>query len=692
MSTTATKRKLTSLVPKGSQFSIRSTPISSVDADYLVAVFKKMVLSRTLDVKMLNLLKQGRGHFHIGACGQEAIQLAMSTQLEQGKDWGMFYYRDMASALGLGMTSREMLSAHLSTVTDTSRGKQMPSHFNSKEKRIVSVSSAIGCQFMPGFGVSLGAKKHNAQEVVYISGGDGSTSQGSFYELLNWATREKVPAVIVIQDNKYAISVPVADQTAGGSISKLLSGFPNLEILEVDGTDFLHSYAAANKAIERARSGNGPTLIHAHVVRLFPHSSSDDQSKYRPANELEKDKKYDPIDRLAEKLVDEGILTEKAVQKIKDDTKKEVEADARWVMEQEKPTAEEGDSHTLFEGELNLEYGNYGDKGEPIVMVDAINHALAEEMERDEKVLVFGEDVGAGKGGVFTATRGLTERFGKDRCFNTPLAEASITGAAAGLAYQGFKPVIEIQFGDYVWPAMQMLKNQIPVIRFRSNNQWSNPMVIRIPIGGYINGALCHSQNIEAFFAHIPGYKVVMPSNAADAKGMLKTAIRSEDPIIFLEHKALYRQGYARRPEPGKDYLVEIGKADIVTEGDDLTIVTYGAMVQKCVKVAKEIQSNTGKTIEIIDLRTILPLDSETILNSVKKTSRAIVVHEDAAFAGFGAEIVAQIADECFTYLDAPVKRVAGKFSSIPYASQMEAYVLPQDDDVRNAVNDILSF
>lgn len=689
---TATKRKLSSLVPKGSKYTLRSTSMKNLDADYLMEIYRKMVLSRTLDTKMLNLLKQGRGHFHIGACGQEAMQLAMSSQLEQGKDWGMFYYRDMTSALGMGMTSREMLSAHLSTITDTSRGKQMPSHFNSKEKRIVSVSSAIGSQYLPGFGVAFGAKLKKNDEVVYISSGDGATSQGSFYELLNWATREEVPAVIVIQDNKYAISVPVADQTAGGSISKVVSGFPNLEIFEVDGTDFLNAHAAAKKAIEHARAGKGPVLIHAHVVRLLPHSSSDDHAKYRKASEIEKDKKYDPIDRLGQRLIEEGISTETELDALREEIKKEVEADTRWVMEQEKPAAEEGTSFVVSEAEDTLEYGNAEPEGEPIVMVDAINHALAEEMERDEKVLVFGEDVADGKGGVFTATKGLTTRFGKRRCFNSPLAEASITGAAAGLAYQGFKPVVEIQFGDYIWPAMQMLKNQIPVMRYRSNNLWANPMVLRVPIGGYINGALCHSQNIEAFFAHIPGFKVVMPSNAADAKGLLKTAIRSEDPILFLEHKALYRQGYARRPEPGKDYLVPIGKADIVQQGEDLSIITYGAMVQKATKAAKEIAKNTGKSIEIIDIRTILPLDSETILNSVKKTSRALIIHEDAEFAGFGAEIAAQIADQCFMWLDAPVRRVAGKFSPIPYAAQMEGYVLPQDDDVRNAINEILAF
>lgn len=688
---TATQKKLSSLVPKASPFSIRATAFNTFDKEYLKEVYQTMVLSRTLDTKMLNLLKQGRGAFHIGPPGHEAIQLAVSTQLQQGKDWGMFYYRDMTSALGMGMTSREMLSAHLSKITDTSRGKQMPSHFNSKEKRIVSVSSAIGSQYLPGLGVALGSQRLGTDEVVYISSGDGATSQGSFFEMLNWATREKAPAVIVIQDNKYAISVPVQQQTAGSSISRIVAGFPDLDIYEVDGTDFFNSYAAAKKAIERARNGEGPTLIHAHVVRLLPHSSSDDQKKYRPEKDLEKDKLYCPIGRLGQRLVEEGIYTEGDLNAIQEEIKKQVEADTRWVMQQDSPAAEEGTNHVLYEGSLDLEYGKDEALGEPIVMVDAINHALHEEMERDEKVLVFGEDVADGKGGVFTATKGLSQTFG-DRCFNSPLAEASIAGAALGLSVQGFKPVIEIQFGDYIWPAMQMLKNQIPVMRYRSNNQWANPMVFRVPIGGYINGALCHSQNIEAFFAHIPGFKVVMPSNAADAKGLLKTAIRSEDPILFLEHKGLYRQGYARRPEPGKDYLVEIGKASIIQQGDDLSIITYGAMVQKAVKCSKEITKNTGKTIEIIDIRTILPLDSDTILNSVKKTSRALVVHEDAEFAGFGAEIVAQIADECFMWLDAPVRRVAGKFSPIPYAPQMESFVLPQDDDVRNAINEILAF
>ncbi len=681
----------TQLVPADSAFKIRSASIKKFSKDHLTDSLRTMMLSRRLDDKMLTLLKQGRGFFHIGGSGHEAIQVAAGKNMIPRKDWGMLYYRDMSYALTMGMTARELLSAHLSKVTDTSAGRQMPSHFNSKELNIVSVNSALGAQFLPGLGIAQGIKFLGDDEVVYISTGDGGTSEGSFFELLNWATRDKVPAVIVVQDNKYAISVPVQEQTSNKSISKTVQGFANLEIIECDGTDYLQSFAAMEKAVTHARSGKGPALVHAHVVRLLPHSSSDDHRKYRTTEDLEADKVHDPITKLARQMVKAKIATQEEIDALFDEVKKQVDDDTKWCMSQEDPKPEDGVKHVLFEGETQLDYENEEPSGEPIVMVDAINHALYEEMERDERVIVFGEDVAGGKGGVFTATRGLTDAFGNSRCYNAPIAEASIIGTACGLSIKGFKPVPEIQFADYIWPAMQMLRNQVPVLRYRSNNQFANPMVIRVPCGGYIHGGLCHSQNIEATFGHIPGYKIVMPSNAADAKGLLKTAIRGEDPVIYLEHKFLYRQGFARRPEPGKDYLVPIGKASVVREGSDLTIVTYGALVQKALNAAKA-YAKKDISIEVIDLRTIVPYDAETVHNSLRKTNRILVLHEDYEFLGFGAEISAQIADACFDHLDAPIARVAAKFAPIGFAAPYEDYILPNDNDVTEAIERLINY
>ena len=680
-----------SLVPAGSKFSIKSAPLKKFSLDHLLRMYRLMLTSRRLDEKMLNLLKQGRGFFHIGGAGHECIQLAVAENMEKGKDWSMTYYRDMAYALGMGMTPRQLLSAHLSKVTDTSHGKQMPSHFNSKDLRIVSVSSALGAQFLPALGLAQGSQQHKADEVVYVSTGDGGTSEGYFFEMVNWATRIKAPLVIVVQDNKYAISVPVEDQTSNASISKSLEGFDNLAIYEVDGTDWLQSWAAAEKAVQHARSGKGPALIHAHVVRLLPHSSSDDHRKYRTEDELEMDRMQDPILKMEEYISVLDVTGSIDFADIKAEVKAQIDSDTNWCLEQEDPKPEDGVRFVYSEKELDLEYGIEGEVGAPIVIVDAINHAIAEEMERDDSVIVFGEDVADGKGGVFTATRGLTDRFGKDRCYNAPIAEASIVGSAAGLAMQGFKPVIEIQFGDYIWPAMQEFRNQVSTLRFRSHNHFSAPMVIRVPVGGYIHGGLCHSQNIETFFAHMPGLKVVMPSNAADAKGLLKTAIRSDDPIMFLEHKSLYRQGFARSPEPGPDYLVEIGKANTVREGSDATIITYGALVQKSLNAARE-WAQKGVEIEVIDLRSLLPLDTETILTSVKKTGRALVFYEDVEFLGYGSEISAIIAEQAFTALDAPVMRLAGKFSPVPFAAIMEDYVLPNDTKLRDSLQKLLDF
>lgn len=664
------------------------------ESDQLINIYRTMLLSRRLDEKMLVLLKQGKGFFHIGCAGHEAAQAAIGFQSQAGHDWFSFYYRDLCMYLSLGGTAQDVLLHHLSKADDPhSGGRQMAEHFSSPEKNILPLSSSVGSQFLPAVGVGFRLLREGSDAYVYSSCGDGATSQGNFHEALNWAARVQAPVLFLVQDNKYAISVPVSEQTAGGSAIKLARGYEGLARIQVDGTDFFKTYAAAQAALAHIRAGKGPVCMVADVVRLLPHSSSDNHAKYRTPEELQRDKQIDPIAKLEMQLTEAGILTEAKISELRKAVHTEVDEATQWAQAQPDPAPSTATKHVFYEGEDTLTYetDTAGPDAEQIVVVDAINHALHEEMARNDKIVVYGEDVAGGKGGVFTATRGLTAAFGAERCFNSPLAESSIIGTAVGFSAAGYKPVVEIQFGDYIWPAMQMLRNQVASFRYRSNGTWGCPMVVRVPIGGYIHGGLCHSQNIESIFGHMPGFKIALPSNAADAKGLLKAAIRMEDPVLFLEHKALYRAASARSLEPGPEYLLPFGKANIVREGTDMTLVTYGMMVHKAQNVARMLEKE-GISIEIIDLRTIVPLDSETILQSVRKTNRALVVYEDHEFVGFGAEICAQIADKTFQYLDAPVRRVAGAFAPIPFADPLERAVLPQDDDILMGVRSLLNY
>jgi 2-oxoisovalerate dehydrogenase E1 component len=667
---------------------------TSFDRDQLLHAYRTMLLSRQLDEKMMTLLKQGKGFFHIGCAGHEAAQAALGLYARPGHDWFCMYYRDLCMALSLGMTSRETLLAHLAKRDDpNSGGRQMAEHFGLRDKNVMTTSSSVAAQFLPAVGFGFAIQRRGSDAFVYASGGEGATSQGDFHEALNWATREQAPVLFFIQDNKYAISVPVEDQTAGGTPYKLAAGYDGLERLRVDGTDFFSMAAAAEAATDHLRAGRGPVCLVADVVRLFPHSSSDDHAKYRSSDELEQDRQVDPILRMESSLLDAELITRDDIDALRADVKEEVNAASQWAQQQADPDPETATRHVYFEGDLGLDYATEppDEDGELTVMVDAINQALKEEMERDERIVVYGEDVAGNKGGVFTATKDLTQMFGEDRCFNSPLAEASIIGTAVGMAAAGFRPVVEIQFADYIWPALQQIRNQVAPFRYRSNNAWSCPMVIRVPSGGYIHGGLCHSQNIESIFGHMPGLRVVHPSTAADAKGLLKTAIRSEDPILFLEHKALYRNAAARSPRPPADYYLPFGQARVVREGTDLTIVTYGMMVHKSVNAAKQLAKD-GIDVEIIDLRTIQPLDTETVLQSVQKTNRVLVVYEDHEFIGFGAEIASQIADKAFMHLDAPIRRVAGAFSPVPFADPLEKAVLPNDQQVIDAARDLAAF
>jgi len=647
-----------------------------------------------MDQKMLIMLKQGKSYFHIGCSGHEAVQTAFAYAMQPGYDWAYPYYRDLAFVLQYGLTVEEVFLNFLARAEDpSSGGRQMSNHYGHKKKRIVTQSSPTGTQYLQAVGCALGARKKGKDEVVYVSSGEGTTAQGDFHESLNWATRDKLPVLFLIQNNKYAISVPVENQLAGSSIFKIGAGYEGLNRFKVDGTDFFKSYEVAQNAVDLARAGKGPSLIEADTIRLLPHSSSDSQIKYRSPEELEEDLKNDPIPKFETYLFKKKIITEKDAEIIKVQIKKEIDQAAEAMDKKDHPNPKSVYDFLFAPDEDRAEIINEREpeSGDRVVLVDAINHALKEEMSRDENILLFGQDVADGKGGVFTATSGISSMFGQERCFNAPLAESSIVGVAIGLAVRGLKPVVEIQFGDYIWTAMMQIRNELSTIRWRSNNNWACPVIIRIPVGGYIHGGLCHSQNIEAFFSHIPGIKILYPSRADDAKGLLKSAIRGNDPVLFLEHKGLYRQSYAAAEEPDDEYLVPIGKGIVRKEGTDATVVTYGALVQKSLEAAR-VLSKEGFEIEVIDIRTIAPLDTDLILNSVKKTNKVLVTHEDSQFQGFGSEIVAQIAEFAFEYLDAPIYRLGGKDVPIGFSPILEEETLPQNNDVLDKLRKLLQY
>ncbi len=660
----------------------------------LLKVYRNMLTGRRIDEKHLILLKQGKSFFHIGGSGHEAAQTAAASALIPGMDYSFPYYRDLSFCLQIGFTPEEYFLSALHRDEDPGTGgRQMPGHYGKKELRIITQSSPTGTQYLQAVGVAMAAKKEGKGEVVYVSSGEGSTSEGEFFEAVNWAARESLPVIFFIQDNKYAISVPVAQQTAGGSVYEVTKGFKGLERFNVDGTDFIETHGAMRKAVERARNGEGPTLIVANVVRLLPHSSSDDDRKYRAKEDLEKDRGNDPIPKMTRYLIEQGYLTDSEAQKLVEDVKASVDAAVDFAESRPLPSPSTVEAHLYGEAHQNSGQGfvEPQHEGNKVVMVDAINHALHEEMEANPKMLVFGEDVADGKGGVFTATKGLSTKFGKERAFNSPLAEASIMGVAIGCALKGWKPVPEIQFGDYIWPAFMQIRDELSMFRYRSNGTWPAPVVIRVPVGGYIHGGLYHSQSIDGFMAHIPGIRLAFPSNAADAKGLLKAAIRGDDPVIFMEHKGLYRQGYASSPEPGPEYVLPFGVAAVRREGTDITIITYGAMVQKSLEAARKMEAK-GVSVEVIDLRTLNPLDEETMYASVKKTSKALVVHEDTLTGGFGGEIAARIMTNCFEYLDAPIERVAARDIPVPYSPPLEDAMLPNEAKILAALEHLSAY
>jgi 2-oxoisovalerate dehydrogenase E1 component len=685
--------------------------------DQLVDAYRTMYLSRRLDDRELQLKRQNKIFFQISSAGHEAVMTAAGLVFKPAHDWFYLYYRDRALCLQLGMTPEEMLLSAVGAASDpNSGGRQMPSHWGHKKLNIVSTSSPTGTQFLQAIGSAeavlrasqLGMKDGFAtDEVVLCTTGDGTTSEGEFWESLNGACNLKLPVVYLVEDNGYAISVPVEVNTAGGSISKLVASFPGLYVEEVDGCDLVASHQALQRAADYARQRKGPALVHAHVIRPYSHSQSDDEVMYRPPEERDADAARDPLTTFPAWLVAQGHATEAQLEKIREETDAVVLAatDVALAAEQPGPETVERFVYSPDVDPTSEQFDTEDDpqfSGNETTMVDLLNACMRDEMRRDEKILIFGEDVAdvsrekymgkvKGKGGVFKVTWGLQKEFGAARVYNSPLAEATIVGRAIGLAIRGFKPVVEVQFFDYIWPAFMQIRDEMATMRWRSNGDFSAPVVVRTTYGGYIRGAVYHSQTGASLFTHTPGLRVVCPATALDANGLLRTAIRCDDPVLFLEHKHLYRQTYNKAAYPGANFMIPFGKAKVVREGTDVTIVTYGATVQRSFAAANQL-AEEGLSVEVIDLRTLSPWDQDAVYESVKKTNRALVVYEDSLSWGYGAEIAARIADDCFPWLDAPVKRVASTDTFVGYAPRLEDAILPQVDDVKRACEEIARF
>jgi 2-oxoisovalerate dehydrogenase E1 component len=712
--------------PKGAKFD--ASRYHGLSREDLLRIYRTMYLSRRLDDREIQLKRQNKMFFQISGAGHEGVLAAAGLILRPGYDWIYPYYRDRALCLAMGITPLEMLYHAVGAKDDpNSGGRQMPSHWGSPRLNIFARSSATGMQYTQAVGMaqaSLYFQKfpraaeqarlatrgqnapHPSDEIVYVSGGDGSTSEGEFFEALNAACLKSLPLLILIEDNGYAISVPVEFQTAGGSISKLVANYPGLHIEECDGTDPLASYAVLRSAAEHCRTRKGPAMVHAHVTRPYSHSLSDDEKLYKTSQQIEEDAHRDPIPKFGLFLVREGIVEEKELEELEAAVDHEIREATDKALEAE-PPAKECILANVYSPDVDPASRRFDAtphfSGEPRTMVESVSATLADEMARDERIVVFGQDVAdssheedlkyvKGKGGVFKATVDLQRRFGSARVYNTPIAEACIVGSAIGMAARGLKPVAEIQFFDYIWPAMMQLRNELSLVRWRSNGAFKAPAVIRVAIGGYLTGgAIYHSQSGEVIFTHIPGLRVVMPSTALDLCGLLRTAIRCDDPVLFLEHKHLYRQPYNRSPYPGPDFTIPFGRARIVREGADVSIITYGAVVHRAEVAAAELERK-GVSVEIIDLRSLSPFDWEAIAATVRKTNRVIVAYEDMLSWGYGAEIAARISDQLFDHLDAPVRRVAATDTFCAYHPNLEDEILPQTGDLTAAVQELLAF
>ena len=691
---------------------------TAMSREQLLGAYRLMVLSRKLDDKEIQLKNQSLIFFQISGAGHEAVLVAAGLAMRAGYDWFFPYYRDRALCLALGVTPLEMLLSSVGASDDpSSGGRQMPSHWGHTALNIVSGSSPTGTQCLHAIGAAEAGRyyeritsiegrdeRFRRDEVVYVSIGDGTTSEGEFWESLNAACLERLPVVYLVENNGYAISVPVEAQTAGGDISRLVSSFPGLFVQDVDGTDFAESYRAMQAAVAYARQRKGPAFVHASVTRPYSHSLSDDERLYKTADEREAEARRDPIERLAALLQQEEIASAQELDALSRDVEREVNEAADRAIAAEKPGRDTVERY-LYSPTIDPASSTFDAAASPApdarpeTMVAAINRTLKDEMARNARIVVFGEDVAdcsreaslacvSGKGGVFKVTHGLQREYGSTRVFNSPLAEAAIVGRAIGMAVRGLKPVVEIQFFDYIWPAMMQMRDEMSMLRYRSNNQFSCPMVIRVATGGYLRGgAPYHSQSGESIFAHCPGIRIAFPSTAQDAAGLLRTAIRCDDPVLFLEHKHLYRQTYNKGEYPGSDYTLPFGKAAIRRPGVDVVVITWGALVQRSLLAAQQAEKD-GISAMVVDLRTIVPVDWSTVAEAVAKTNRVVIAHEDQLTCGFGAELAARISGELFEHLDAPIRRVAALDVPVAYYPDLEEAILPQAADVLKAIRD----
>ena len=690
----------------------------------LLRMYRTMVTSRQIDDREITLRRQSKTFFQISSAGHEAIGVAVAEHLKPGKDWFFLYYRDRALALALGQTPLDHFLQAVAAADDpSSGGRQMPAHYGNVSLHIASTSSPTGTQFNQAVGAAEAGHRAvlmpaireaiegiSDDEVVLVTSGEGATSEGEFWEALNTACTLKLPVVFVVQDNEYAISVPVEVQTAGGSISRLVAGYPDLHLEECDGTDVVETYRAAGEVVRWARERNGVGFLHAHCTRPYSHSLSDDQRLYRGATEREEEELTDALVRTRKALIDLDVATEEELQELEKAVENEVRDAATEALTRPQPEPDTVTRHLFSETSdstgpaFDTEDTPQYKEGRDLTMVDLLNSCLEDEMERDPRVVVFGQDVAdvsreealsecRGKGGVFKVTHGLQSSFGGTRVFNAPLAEANIVGRAIGMTLRGLKPVVEIQFFDYIWPGFHQIRNELATMRYRSNGSYGAPVVVRVTYGGYLKGgAIYHSQTGATLFAHTPGLRVVLPATAEDANGLLRTAIRCEDPVLFLEHKHLYRQVYNKGRDPGPDFMIPFGKAKMMREGTDLTLVTCGALVKRSLDAARRASEEHGIETEVIDLRTISPLDMDRVGESVKKTGKALVVHEDAISFGIGAEVSARIASDLFSWLDGPVRRIAGMDTWVAYAPSLEDVILPQTADVLTGIVDLAEF
>ncbi len=707
-----------STVTNGHKTPARATrSYEGLTRDDLLKAYRWMVLSRRLDDKEIQLKNQSRIFFQISGAGHEAVLVAAGMALKAGYDWFFPYYRDRALMLMLGFSPYEMfLSAVGSSEDPSSAGRMMPSHWSKPSLHIMNRSSATGMQCLQGAGSAEASKKLpllgappptvEHDEVTYVSIGDGATGEGEFWEFMNTICTEQLPVVCLVEDNGYAISCPAEYHTAGGDVSRLVESFPHLEVIRVDGTDLVQSYRAMCEAVAYARARKGPALVHAKVIRPYAHSHTDDEKLYKPAEERELEAARDPILNLTKLLLADGLATEKELEEIRKAVDAEVTEAADRALKAPRPTPESAGLY-VYSPDVDPTSDAFdtppAPQGEPVTMVSAINRTLHDEMARNSLMVVFGQDVAdaskcdildkvPGKGGVFKATHGLQRKFGNHRVFNAPLAEANIVGRSIGMAVRGIKPVVEIQFFDYIWPAMMQIRDELSMLRYRSANTFKAPVVIRVAIGGYLRGGgVYHSQSGESIFAHCPGLRIAFPSTANDAAGLLRTAIRCDDPVMFLEHKHLYRQTYNKSVYPGPDYMIPFGRAVERRPGDHVVIVTWGALVQRSLLAAQMAEKN-GISVGVIDLRTIVPYDFETIAEAVKRTSRVIVAHEDQLTCGFGAEIAARISEDLFEYLDAPVTRIGAMDTPVAYAPELEEVILPQTDDLLRAIEKVTAY